>query len=64
MTYAPPRKDVKPIAHALLDRFGALSNVLDAKTADLASVVEIGESAARMLPTQEDETTTRQGKLF
>ncbi len=49
LTYALPRKDVKPIAHALLDRFGTLSNVLDTKAADLASVVGIGENGATLL---------------
>ena len=28
LTYAILRKDVKPIARALLDRFGSLSNIL------------------------------------
>ena len=49
LTYAVPRKDVKPIAHALLERFGSLSNALDAKAADLAAVDGIGESAATLL---------------
>lgn len=49
LTYAIPRKDVKPIARALLDRFGSLSNTLDAKTADLAGVDGIGEAAATLL---------------
>lgn len=49
LTYAIPRKDVKPIARALLDRFGSLSNTLDAKTADLAGVDGLGEAAATLL---------------
>lgn len=49
LTYTIPRKDVKPIARALLDRFGSLSNTLDAKTAALTSVDGIGESAATLL---------------
>ncbi len=51
LTYAIPRKDVKPIARALLDRFGSLSNALDAKTVDLTTVGGIGESAATLLHT-------------
>jgi DNA repair protein RadC len=42
LAYAVPRKDVKPIAHALLDRFGSLSNVLDAPTAELTKVNRSG----------------------
>ena len=49
LTYVIPRKDVKPIARALLDRFGSLSNALDAKTEDLGSVDGIGESAATLM---------------
>ncbi len=49
LTYAVPRKDVKPIAHALLERFGSLSNTLDAKAADLVTVDGVGESAATLL---------------
>ena len=29
LTYAIPRQDVNPLAHALIDRFGSLSGVLD-----------------------------------
>lgn len=49
LTYAVPRKDVKPIAHALLERFGALSNVLDAPTAELTSVDGVGATGATLL---------------
>ena len=49
LTYAVPRRDVKPIAHALLERFGSLSNTLDAKTADLVTVDGVGEAAATLL---------------
>jgi len=49
LTYAIPRKDVKPIGRALLDRFGTISNVLDAATADLTSVDGVGQSGATLL---------------
>ncbi len=49
LTYAIPRKDVKPVARALLDRFGSLSNALDAAPADLVGIKGIGESAATFL---------------
>jgi DNA repair protein RadC len=49
LTYAVPRKDVKPIAHALLERLGSLSNVLDAPSAELMKVEGIGETGATLL---------------
>jgi DNA repair protein RadC len=49
LTYAVPRRDVKPIAHALLERFGSLSNVLDASTAELVTVDGVGETGATLL---------------
>ena len=47
--YAIPRVDTNPIAHRLLDKFGALSNIFEASAADLKSVDGIGESAACLL---------------
>ncbi len=44
--YAIPRKDVNPIAHALLQRFGSLSGVFEASVAELQQTEGIGESAA------------------
>lgn len=49
LTFAIPRKDVKPIARALLDRFGSLSNTLDATTDEIASVPGIGAKAGTLL---------------
>ncbi len=49
LTYAVPRKDVKPIAHALLERLGSLSNVLDAPSAELMKVEGVGETGATLL---------------
>lgn len=49
LTYAVPRKDVKPIAHALLERFGSLSNVLDAPSTELMKMDGIGETGATLL---------------
>lgn len=49
LTYAIPRKDVNPIAHALLERFGDLSGVMSARTAELMQVEGVGESAAVLL---------------
>ena len=47
--YAIPRKDTNPIAHALLDHFGSLAQVLDAAPEELAKVPGMGESAAAYL---------------
>ena len=47
--YAIARKDTNPIAHALLDRFGSLAQVLDAPVTELSKVPGIGENAALLL---------------
>ncbi len=44
-----PRRDVKPIAKALLRRFGALSAVLAADPKDMVQVDGVGETAASYL---------------
>ncbi|MCI4644270.1 MAG: DNA repair protein RadC [Hyphomonadaceae bacterium] len=44
-----PRRDVKPIAKALLKRFGSLSATLAAEPKDLKQVDGIGENAAAYL---------------
>ena len=40
-----PRKDVKPIAYALINRFGSLEQVFAAGAADLQQVPGVGEQA-------------------
>ena len=47
--YVIPRVDTNPIAHALLDHFGSLSQVLDASPEELMKVPGIGENAAVFL---------------
>ena len=47
--YAIARKDTNPIAHALLDHFGSLSQVLEASTEELQKVKGISEHAAILL---------------
>ena len=49
LTYAIPRRDVNPIAHALMERYGSLSAVLAAPVEDLKNVAGIGERAAVLL---------------
>lgn len=57
--YCIPRKDTNPIAHALLARFGSLSQVLEAKVEDLQKVEGIGENAALFL-----NLTTAVGRYY
>ncbi len=47
--YAIPRQDTNPIAHALLDRFGSISQVLDAPVEELRKVKGISDHAAILL---------------
>lgn len=47
--YAIPRRDTNPIAHALVERYGSLSAVLNAPAEDLQTVEGIGENAAVLL---------------
>ena len=49
LTYAIPRRDTKPIAYALLARFGSLHSVLQATPEELMLVDGIGETAATLL---------------
>ncbi len=49
LTYAIPRKDVNPIAHRLLDHFGSLHAVLEARQEELEAVKEIGPGAAMLI---------------
>ena len=47
--YCIPRQDTNPIAHALLDRFGSLAQVMEAPPKELQKVSGIGEKAATFL---------------
>jgi DNA repair protein RadC len=49
LTYAIPRRDVKPLAKELLRQFGCLSAVLDAPLAKLKHVSGVGDHAAVLL---------------
>ncbi len=49
LTYAIPRKDTKPIAKALLERFGSLRGVFEAEPEELLSIKGIGELTASFL---------------
>lgn len=47
--FAIPRRDVNPLAHILINRYGSLAGVFDAPVEDLANVAGIGESAAVLI---------------
>lgn len=47
--YVIPRKDTNPIAHALLERFGSLSQTLEAPVEELKKVSGIGDETAVFL---------------
>ncbi len=49
LTYAIPRKDVKPYAKALIKRFGSLAGVLDASQKDLEEVAKIGPISSTLI---------------
>jgi len=49
LTYAIPRKDTKPIAWALLKKFGSLNGVLDAEPETLCEVEGMGPGAVLFL---------------
>ena len=47
--YCVPRVDTNPIAHSLMERFGSLSQVLEAPVEELMKVPGVGENAATLL---------------
>lgn len=49
LTYAIPRIDVNPVAHALMDRFGSLAAVLDADPEELMKIDHISENGVVLL---------------
>jgi len=49
LTYAIPRKDVKPLAKELLKKFGSLNLLLKAEMEDLAAVEGVGKQTTILL---------------
>jgi DNA repair protein RadC len=49
LTYAIPRKDVKPLAKKLIRRFGGLSGVLDASPEELETILHIGPLSSTLI---------------
>lgn len=47
--YCIPRQDTNPIAHALLQRFGSLAQVMEAPVSELKKVDGMGEASATFL---------------
>ena len=47
--YANPRSDTNPLAHELLDQFGSLKGVLEARPEQLMTVKGIGSQAATLI---------------
>lgn len=54
LTYAIPRGDVNPQAHALIKRFGSVAGVMDASIEELCEVKGIGPESALFLKTIPD----------
>lgn len=49
LSYAVPRRDVKPAAKRLLKKFGSVAGVIDADASELCSVDGIGERSATLV---------------
>ena len=49
LCYSIPRKDTNPIAHALLEQFGSVSQVLEAPLEELEKVQGVGPESALLL---------------
>lgn len=49
LTYVIPRADTNPLAHRLINTFGSLGNVLDAKVEDLEKVSGVGNKTASFI---------------
>lgn len=49
LTFAIPRRDVKPIAKELVKRFGGIKGILDAGVEGLSSVEGVGDGAAVLI---------------
>ncbi len=54
LTFGIPQKDVNPIAHYLLERFGSFKDVLEAPFSELLKVQGVGENTATLICMQKD----------
>lgn len=57
LTYAIPRRDVKPLAKALLHRFGDIKGILDASREELTAVTGIGNRTAVLIQLLKEGST-------
>jgi len=58
LTYAFPRKDVKPLAKKLINHFGSFSNILDASVEELQKVPGLTQRSAFLLPLVKEASGT------
>lgn len=49
LTYAIPQRDVNPLAHRLIERFGSFHGVLEASESELTRVEGVGRHAASLI---------------
>lgn len=49
LTYVIPQRDVNPLAHKLINKFGSFKHVLDASKTELMKVTGVGEKTAYFL---------------
>ncbi|HEY3346330.1 MAG TPA: DNA repair protein RadC, partial [Nitrospirota bacterium] len=54
LTYAIPRRDVKPLAKELIQKFGGFQSVLDADMEELSSFPGLGEHSAILIKLAKD----------
>lgn len=54
LTYSIPRRDVKPVARALLEKFGTLGRVMDAEMEEVCTIGGISENSALLFPVMRD----------
>jgi DNA repair protein RadC len=54
LSYAIPRRDIKPLAKKLIEAFGSLRKVMDAEIQELMNIKGIGSHAALMIKIAKD----------
>ena len=54
LSYAIPRKEIKPIAKELLKKFGSIRNIIDADISEIEQVHGIGKSSAILVKLVKD----------
>ena len=49
LCYSIPRRDVRPMAKSLLERFGGLAGIFDSNAAEIMEITGVGENSALLL---------------